>query len=255
MRASSDTDASLSGSDPDFRASQAAQYVAGGQAADDEVAGRHRTYARKAALALEAWRDAPDWRADDVAVEIGCGGGVLTRLIASAEPTRRWLGTDFSPVMLDVARRACAALPRVEFRVHDAYEPFPQAGEFAFGFGCDILHHLDDPVRALGHLRHALRPGGSMLFLESNPRNPVIHLRCRNRPEEQRVYLTSERTLAEWAAAAGFADVAVRLLPFHLPNGPPPLAGCLNFLEEQVLHRLPPLRHRAAMFALTGTAK
>lgn len=253
MRASLNPNAPTPGGDADFRAFQAAQYVAGGQAADDEVAGRHRTYARKAALALEAWR-ARAWNDDDVAVEIGCGGGVLTRLIAAAEPTRRWLGTDFSPVMLEVARRACTALPRVEFRVHDAYEPFPQVGEFAFGFGCDILHHLDDPVRALGHLRCALRSGGSMLFLESNPRNPVIHLRCRNRPEEQRVYLTSERTLAEWATAAGFTNVAVRLLPFHLPNGPPPLSGVLNFLEEQVLHRLPPLRRRAAMFALTGTA-
>lgn len=253
MTAALDSRIPSPGGDSNFRAAQAAQYVSGGQAADDEVAGRHRTYARKAAAAVAAWR-AMTWRDDDVAVEIGCGGGVLTRLIAAAEPTRRWVGTDFSPVMLDVARRACAALPRVEFRVHDAYEPLPQAGEFAFGFGCDILHHLDDPARALGHVRRALRPGGRLLFLESNPRNPVIHLRCRHRPEEQRVYLTSERSLAEWATAAGFAEVEVRLLPFHLPNGPRPLSGALNFLEDRVLHHLPPLRRRAAMFALTATA-
>ena len=254
MTAAFDSRASSSDNHGDFRAAQAAQYVAGGQAADDEVAGRHRTYARKAAVAVAAWRAIP-WRSDDAAVEIGCGGGVLTRLIAAAEPTRRWVGTDFSPVMLDVARRACAPLPQVEFRVHDAYEPLPRDGEFAFGFGCDILHHLDDPARALGHLRRALRPGGRLLFLESNPRNPVIHLRCRNRPEEQRVYLTSERTLAEWATAAGFADVEVRPLPFHLPNGPPQLSRVLNFVEERMLHPLPPLRRRAAMFALTGTVR
>ncbi|MCE9608194.1 MAG: class I SAM-dependent methyltransferase [Planctomycetia bacterium] len=249
-KAASDTE--TPDASPSFREAQTAQYLTAGDEAYREVEGRWRTYRRKGAQVADAARAALP-QADDAAVEVGCGGGILTQLVAEALPERRIVGTDFSPVMLEQARRRCAARPRVEFRVQDVYQPFPQAEEFAFGFGCDILHHLDDPSAAMSNLLRALRPGGRMLFLESNPRNPVLWLRVRNRPEEQRVFLNCETTLAEWARNAGFTDVKVSLLPFHLPNGPRMLEPFMNFLEDRVLHALPPLRHRAALFALSAT--
>jgi SAM-dependent methyltransferase len=245
-------DAGTTADAPAFRGAQAARYLSGGDNAFREVEGRRRSYDRKAAQVVAALRASMP-NDEDAAVEVGCGGGILTQRVASSVPDRRIVGTDFSPVMLDQARKKCAAHDRVEFRVHDIYQPFTKKAEFAFGFGCDILHHLDDPAGALGNLREALRPGGRMLFLESNPRNPVIWLRVRNRPEEQRVFLNSESALTRWACEAGFVDVEVTLLPFHLPNGPRALAPCLNYLEDRMFHRLPPFRRRAAMFALRGT--
>jgi SAM-dependent methyltransferase len=234
----------------DFRQAQAARYEAGAADAFREVLGKWRTYRRKASIVATALRAA--LRAPgDVALEVGCGSGLLTRLVAEAVPERRIVGSDFSAAMLESAHAVCRACPNVEFRVHDIYQRF-DGGDFAFAYGCDIIHHLDDPVLAFTNLWHALRPGGRVLFLESNPRNPVMWLRLRGRDEEKRVFLNSERTLAEWARAAGFVDIAVDLLPFHLPNGPRPLGRVLDAIEDG-MHRIGPVHHRAALFGVTAT--
>src|SRR5688572_1380062 len=105
-----------------FRDAQKARYLSGGDEACHEVEGRWRTYRRKAAQVANAARDAMD-DVGQAAVEVGCGGGILTQLVAKALPGRRIVGTDFSPVMLAHARRRCAALSGVKFRVQDVYQP------------------------------------------------------------------------------------------------------------------------------------
>ncbi|HEX8558241.1 MAG TPA: class I SAM-dependent methyltransferase [Pyrinomonadaceae bacterium] len=97
------------------------------------------------------------------ALEVGCGSGAFSRLLAGA--ARRVVALDLSPNMIRVARERSAAFPNIEFRVTDVLESELPAE----GFDCVVtvatLHHLP-PAAALLKMKGALKPGGVLLILD-----------------------------------------------------------------------------------------
>lgn len=98
------------------------------------------------------------------ALDVACGTGALTRALARrVGPTGRVVGLDFSPGMLDGARRRSPGMTWVE---GDALAlPFAD-GEFdaaTIAFG---LRNLADPTRGLAEMARVVRPGGRMVVLE-----------------------------------------------------------------------------------------
>jgi demethylmenaquinone methyltransferase / 2-methoxy-6-polyprenyl-1,4-benzoquinol methylase len=102
--------------------------------------------------------------AGGAALDVACGSGKLTAELARlAGPGGRVVGLDFSPQMLEVARRDH---PGLEFVEGDALElPFDDAGfdasTIAFG-----LRNLANPVRGMREMLRVLRPGGRAVVLE-----------------------------------------------------------------------------------------
>ena len=98
------------------------------------------------------------------ALDVACGSGRLTAELAKlAGGGGRVVGLDFSPRMLDVARRDH---PGIEFAEGDALNlPFEDgtfdATTIAFG-----LRNLSDPVRGLREMLRVLKPGGRAVVLE-----------------------------------------------------------------------------------------
>jgi trans-aconitate 2-methyltransferase len=100
----------------------------------------------------------------DLAVDLGCGPGHSTRLVASTVGARRTLGLDQSASF--VALAAAGAPPGVSFAVHDvtlAPFPCPPAG---LVYGRFLLSHLPDPAAALAAWATQLAPGGLLLVDE-----------------------------------------------------------------------------------------
>jgi demethylmenaquinone methyltransferase/2-methoxy-6-polyprenyl-1,4-benzoquinol methylase len=103
----------------------------------------------------------------DAALDVCCGTGDLAIELLDAVSTRgRVVGLDFSPAMLDAARRKSS---RVEWVRGDALAlPFAD-GEFAaatIGFG---MRNLSDPLRGFAELGRVVRPGGRVVCLELTP--------------------------------------------------------------------------------------
>jgi ubiquinone/menaquinone biosynthesis C-methylase UbiE len=119
-------------------------------------AGTTRVFIQEAA---EAMAPAPR-----VAVDLGCGPGHTTRLLADALGCERVVGVDNSEHFLELANRT--ATERVAFLLHDVTKtPFPIEG-IDLMFARFLLTHLDDPKGMVMDWITQLRPGGILLVEE-----------------------------------------------------------------------------------------
>ena len=72
----------------------------------------------------------------------------------------------------------------VDFKLMDANNLTFNDQSFDAVFGGAILHHLDIE-KAIDHIYRVLRPGGMILFLEPQNRNPIFRLYRRFNPRER----------------------------------------------------------------------
>jgi SAM-dependent methyltransferase len=98
-----------------------------------------------------------------VALDLGCGPGYTTALVADATGTSRTVGLDASAVFVSEAR---LSFPSLEFIVHDVtVTPFPVADPDLI-FARLVLAHLPDPADQARAWGHQLAPGGRLLLDE-----------------------------------------------------------------------------------------
>jgi len=107
-------------------------------------------------------------------VDVGCGCGETSLLLARQAPGATVLGVDLSaPMLAHAASRRTAGAADVQFVQGDA-------SAFDFGAPLDLVvsrfgvMFFEDPVAAFAHLRSALAPGGRFVFacwrsLDANP--------------------------------------------------------------------------------------
>ncbi len=129
----------------------------------DAVAGLDfvRGYKRRMVALLEP-------RAGGHLLDVGCGTGEDVRALAAlVGPTGRVVGIDSSATMLaEARRRAALSGSPVEYRLGDC-----RRLEFADGtfHGCQadrVLHHLEQPGRALCEMARVARPGARVVVAE-----------------------------------------------------------------------------------------
>jgi len=135
----------------------------------DRIAGRYDTVNTVLSAGTDGgWRRraarATELKTGGSALDVACGSGKLTAELARlAGRGGRVLGLDFSPQMLEVARREHSGL---EFVEGDALHlPFDDgrfdASTIAFG-----LRNLADPRQGLAEMLRVLRRGGRAVVLE-----------------------------------------------------------------------------------------
>lgn len=97
------------------------------------------------------------------ALEIGCGTGKFSRLLA--QRYRRVLALDLSPRMIEIARERSQAYPNIDFQVADVMNCEFAAGQFGCIASIATLHHLPfEPI--LSKIKSILKPGGVFLALD-----------------------------------------------------------------------------------------
>ena len=162
---------------------------------------RHHVFTRLAALSAA--------RPGDHVLDIGCGTGYLTRVMARAvAPGGHVVGIDPSLDTITHARQITNE-PNCSFTEATATALDAADGSVDVVVSSLMIHHLTEPTRpdAIGEMQRVLRPGGHLLLAEFRPPRtrlgrsliaPLVSTAMTHNPIHQ---------LEPMVEAAGFEDV------------------------------------------------
>jgi SAM-dependent methyltransferase len=224
-------------------------------------ASRQRAYFREAEEAKYRWQTrapifaATEWnlvsaaQGDGRLLEVGCGeGGNLFHLGPRPGLT---VGLDYSHAKLGFA---VGALPWARFVGADALSlPF-RSGAFDRVFCRDVLHHLPEGRRreAVAELFRVCRPGGDIVLIEPNGRNPLIAALALTTPAERGLFRSTPERVAALVRESASVLVLEMAQPLpmaravlHYRYGAPALgsrawAARLFRVMDRMAHRLFP---------------
>lgn len=140
-------------------------------------------HARRAAaredLALHPWHRTvlkllPDL-AERSVLEIGCGSGSFSSLLAARYPKAKITAVDFSETAIEVAReRQSQAGTQIEFLVEDAQQLTLPDQRYDFVFSCECLEHLPEPAKMCREISRVLKRGGEWILTTENYFNGML---------------------------------------------------------------------------------
>jgi SAM-dependent methyltransferase len=148
-------------------------------------------------------------RAGDRALDLGCGSGAFTALLALAGAAA--VGADVAEAALE---RASRAHPELRF-VHVAIEgPLPfDDHAFDLVWASEVIEHVADTARWLSEVRRVLTPGGRLLLTTPNHGRIRVLLHGLERYSEplgDHLHLYTRRSLAQTLNEFGFAEIELR---------------------------------------------
>jgi SAM-dependent methyltransferase len=140
-------------------------------------------------------------------LEVGCGVGAQSVILARNSPGARFTCVDLSAASVGQARARAAGLGNLTFAQADLRAlPFPDEA-FDHAFVCFVLEHLADPMGALAHLSTRLKPGGTLTVVEGDHGSTLLH------PESADARRAIDALVRLQAEAGGDARIGRRLQP------------------------------------------
>jgi 2-polyprenyl-3-methyl-5-hydroxy-6-metoxy-1,4-benzoquinol methylase len=145
----------------------------------------------------------------DRALDLGCGAGAFTAVLASAGA--KVIGADVAEAALSRARNAH---PELDFRLTPIDGPLPfESHAFEVVWASEVIEHVADTERWLTELLRVLAAGGRLLLTTPNhPRAPLlIHgIERYSEPFGDHLHLYTRRALRDALQALGFEAIDVR---------------------------------------------
>jgi ubiquinone/menaquinone biosynthesis C-methylase UbiE len=154
---------------------------------------------------------------DENILDVGCGGGWLSRILAKGVPEGRVVGMDISDEMIRRARQASADFGNLVFVVGEVDEIPWEQNFFSKAISVESSYYWPDPRKGIREIFRVLAENGSawilINFYRDNPH-------CHQWAEKLAVptHLFSAEGWAQLFRDAGFRDVAHRLIPDPTPN-------------------------------------
>lgn len=169
-------------------------------------------------------------------IDVGCGSGWATRLMAQKALEGRVVGIDVSDEMVRIARESSVTFPNVEFQVASAEKlPF-ETGDFTHAFSMESLYYYTDIEGALKEIRRVLRSGGRFVT--------VVDLYEENKPSHQwiaqlkvPVHLLSVARYCSLFESAGFSNVRSQRLYDPAPIPEDYAGGSFKSREDYLSYR------------------
>lgn len=136
-----------------------------------------------------------------VVLEVGCGAGMMTVLLANLGRIKKAVGFDVSQKAVDTAKKAAPGGCELSFRRLAAGERWPQDG-FDTVVCIDVLHHVPRrEQRTFIKNLSGIRPGRRIIFKDVSPKpfwmalGSVLHDLLLSR---QWIYIRSEDDVEAW---------------------------------------------------------
>ena len=154
-------------------------------------------------------------RRGDRALDLGCGAGAFTAVLAEA-------GADVVGVEVAEAAltRAMAAHGELDFRLAQLEGPLPFADRaFDLVWASEVIEHVADTERWLAEVRRVLAPGGRLLLTtpsHGRVRVAVLGVERFSEPFGDHLHLYTRRSLSSALTDLSFEHVEV-----HRAAGPP----------------------------------
>ena len=187
--------------------------------------GLNRAYERKARIIHEQLQAVGAKKI----LEIGAGSGLVTYFLAKMS-AYEYVALDLSAEMLKMAEDRIDN-NGVRYVVGDGTAPEFEPESFDAVIGVDIIHHIETPVLAFNNWKQLVRPGGKMVFLETNIYNP-LNLQNIGVEHEVRSFLNTDTNLHKWSTEAKWDAVSVTPAPSFTPSGPKVLAPLFEFIDK-----------------------
>jgi SAM-dependent methyltransferase len=169
-------------------------------------------------------------------LDVGCGSGWATRLMAEKARDGRVVGVDISDEMVQLAAETSMSFSNVQFKISSAEKlPFADA-EFTHAFSMESLYYYADMLGALNEIKRVLAPGGVFVT--------VLDLYQENEPSHRwigelkvPVHLLSSTEYLTLLARAGFVNVKDRRLYDPTPVPENYTGGSFKDLDEYLKYR------------------
>lgn len=143
-----------------------------------------------------------DW----IVADLGCGTGNAAEHLAPC--VRRVYALDQSETMLKAARKRLADFDNVSFVQSDLERIELEDGSVDAAVAILVLHHLEEPARAIQEIERILRPGGIVLLVEM-----VTHDRTEYRTKMGHTHLGFDpSTMQSMLSRAGLSDATTQFL-------------------------------------------
>ncbi|AEH43993.1 Trans-aconitate 2-methyltransferase [Thermodesulfatator indicus DSM 15286] len=166
-----------------------------------------------------------DFKGDEKVLDIGCGDGEITALIAQRVPKGFVVGIDSSKDMINMAKKNFLSkeYPNLSFLVKDVREiTFEKEFDIVFSNAC--LHWVIDHLSVLKRIKTSLKPSGKIFFqmggkgnaeeiikvLENIIRQPKWSKFFKNFSFPYGFY--SPKEYSKWLKIAGFKPKRIELL-------------------------------------------
>jgi SAM-dependent methyltransferase len=147
--------------------------------------------------------------AGSTVLEVGCGVGAQTVILAKRHPQARFTSIDVSPASLGAAKVLIERenISNVIFQNADIFDlPFDPES-FDHVFVCFILEHLQKPLEALVCLKSVLRKGGTITIIEGDHGSTYFY------PESQAARLAIQCQIDIQAGLGGNSLIGRQLFP------------------------------------------
>jgi len=148
-------------------------------------------------------------------LEVGCGVGAQTLILAQRSPEARFTSIDISAESIAEAQRkvAAAGLTNVTLEQADLFALPYQPEAFNHIFVCFVLEHLSRPGEALSILKRLLKDQGTINVIEGDHASTFLY------PDDGAARAAIESLVKTQAQAGGNANIGRQLYPLMLEAG------------------------------------